>query len=290
MRADFWLKKSVAEFTQAGITTARLDALVLLEDAIGHERSWILAHPEFELSSQQQAALQKVLTRRLAHEPLAYIRGHTEFYGRNFLVTSAVLEPRPESEAMIELLKKLPVLGAYGTNAANTSEEMPKMKQSEAPKIRIADVGAGSGALGITAYLELNNASVDLLEISDDAIAIAKSNVDLLTTGMLVIKSDLLAGSTKDYDILLCNLPYVPDSHEINDAAKHEPGIAIFGGADGLDLYRKLFEQIRNMQKQPLYILTESLLSQHDTLATIASSNRYTLHKTDNLIQLFKYS
>jgi release factor glutamine methyltransferase len=94
--------------------------------------------------------------------------------------------------------------------------------------------------------------------------------------------------SSRANDILLCNLPYVPDDYNINLAAKHEPRKAIFGGRDGLDVYRKLFRQLDKLPKKPLYILTESLSDQHDKLATIARRRNYRLEQSEGLIQAFE--
>ncbi len=272
MTVNDWLVSSQKQLEQAGIGTARLDALVLLEDVTGRDRARLLAHGEHELSSAELAKLAKLLTRREQHEPLAYVRTKSEFYGRNFIITPAVLEPRPESETMIDQLKKLP-------------------KSSDWPaKPQIADVGAGSGALGITASLELSKAQVELLEIDPKALKIAQRNVDKYTADVPVIRSDLLTTSRQDNNVLLCNLPYVPDSHKVNQAAMHEPEIAIFGGPDGLDVYRKLFEQVKNLPKRPLFILTESLPPQHAALAAIASTAGYELVETDDFIQVFRLS
>ena len=155
------------------------------------------------------------------------------------------------------------------------------------PKARIADVGAGSGALGITAQFEMPDASVELLEIDDAAIEVARMNVVNHTLTIPVIKSDLLNQSTQDYDVLLCNLPYVPDDFHINTAALHEPKIALFGGPDGLNLYRALFSDMQNLQYKPLYILTEALPPQHLELQAIASSHGYHLIQSDDFIQVF---
>jgi release factor glutamine methyltransferase len=280
MTASDWLAAKIRKLDQAGITTAQLDALVLSEDITGKDRGWLLAHPEFELSAAQTAKLEKLLSRREQHEPLAYIRGKGEFYGREFVLTSAVLQPRPESETMIDLLKDLPLFKQLSTDLN------PHPAKANQP-IRIADVGAGSGALGITARLELPKTSVDLLEIDTKACKIAKINVDKFTLSISVLKSDLLLGSRQDYDVLLCNLPYVPDSYQINTAASHEPQIAIFGGSDGLDLYRRLFQQIEQLQNKPLYILTESLPPQHEALASLAKQSGYQLQLTDDFIQQF---
>lgn len=267
MKISIWLKEAEATLRAAGIATGRLDALVLLEDTTGIDRARLIAEPDLELTSTQLKELNNLLTRRQAHEPLAYVRGKSEFYGREFVITPDVLEPRPESETMIELLKNLPA--------------MPS-------EVLIADVGTGSGALGITAKLELNSASVDLIDVEQAALKVAKMNVDKFTLNISVYISDLLSAYNADADVLLCNLPYVPDDFEINLAASHEPGIAIFGGADGLDLYRKLFDQLDKRNSKPLYILSESLPPQHKQLQQIALNSGYNLYLEDDFIQVFR--
>ena len=271
-----WLKQAEKQLAAAGVVTARLDMIVLLEDVTGIGRALLLAEPGMKLSAAQSAKLKKLLSRRAAHEPLAYIRGKTEFYGRDFVITPNVLEPRPESEAMIDVFKDLSKGGPFGQKGPNNGL-----------RPRIADVGAGSGALGITAALEVPNNSVDLLEIDSKVLKVAKTNVDKFTLNIDTVKSDLLEQSAKDYDILLCNLPYVPDDYHINQAAGHEPRLAIFGGPDGLDVYRRLFRQISDLPRQPLYILSEALPLQHAVLQAIARQQGYRLAKTNDFIQLF---
>lgn len=273
MTCDEWLCQATAQLTRAGVGTARLDALVLLEDVTEHDRGWLLAHPEFEIVSSQLTRLTKLLNQRAKHVPLAYVRGRTEFYGREFVITPAVLEPRPESETMIELLK------------AWTQD--PSLKPNKRQKLKIADVGTGCGALGITAALEVPNTDVELLDIDRTALKVAKTNVDKFTLSMSVVQSDLLANAKHAYDVLLCNMPYVPDSYPINRAAAFEPELAIFGGPDGLDLYRQLFDQISKLPKQPLYILTEALPAQHPELAAIAQLAGFKVHQIDDFIQGF---
>ena len=279
MNSGDWLVKASKTLDTAGIGIARLDALVLLEDVTGKDRGYLLANPESQISSSNLSRLTNLLNKRITHLPLAYVRGKTEFYGRTFTITPAVLEPRPESETMIELLKNI------------LSDKGKKYSQLLTDKrLALADIGSGSGALGITAKLELQNLEVDLIEIDKKALNISKSNVDLFTLNIRTIENNLLTNSNKPYNILLCNLPYVPDDHTINRAAMHEPSFAIFGGPDGLDLYRKLFFQVKNQTSKPLLIFTESLPPQHVVLDTIAQKHGYHLIDEEDFIQVFELS
>lgn len=260
------LQEATKFLKTAGIGTARLDSLVLLEDVTGEDRSFLLANPDYEISHQKYEKFKNLLKKRAEHIPLAYIRGHTEFYGYNFVIKPNVLVPRPESETMIDELKIIP-------------------KTITQPKI--ADIGTGCGALGITAKLELNNAQVWLIDIDQKCLENAQTNVDLFTLPIKVVKGDLMAEFIQQVDVLLCNLPYVPDDFNINRAATHESKIAIYGGPDGLDLYRKLFIQLKNRSSRPLYILSEALPSQHAALKEIAYENNYQEIKKNDFIQVF---
>lgn len=264
---------SVAEFLDyatkklesQGIPSARLDCLILLEDALSRDRAWILAHPKTPLSSYQKNKLNKQLTRRLRHEPLSYIRGASEFYGRTFRVNRHTLEPRPESETMIELLKQL---------------SLPH-------KPILADVGTGSGCLGITAKLEIKKCTVDLYDIDSSALAVARHNAHIHEVEVGIHKRDLLSRPANLYDVVLANLPYVPDGWTINKPAMHEPRLAIFGGSDGLQVYRRLFLQLSQYLWKPEYILTEALPPQHKELESIATKHGFKLSQTDDFIQVF---
>lgn len=264
MQTGDWLQAAERSLRDAGVATARLDALVLLEDVTGIDRAQLLAHPEHELLTAQAAELGQLLERRAGHIPLAYLRHKTEFYGREFFIDERVLEPRPESETMIELLKTIP------------------------PAPLIIDVGTGSGALAITAALECPNSHITAVDIDPDCLTVAEQNASSHTAQITCIKSDLLrAVPALAASILLCNLPYVPDDFSINRAAMHEPKLALFGGPDGLDLYRQLFEQISVRADKPAHILTESLPPQHDELAAIATAHGYHQVAADDFIQHF---
>lgn len=284
MEISEWLSRSENALKLSGIQTARLDTIILLEHVTGRDRAWLLANQDVVIAPEKLQALTFLLNKRKTHIPINYILGRCEFYGRRFLLKDTVLDPRPESEAMIDLLKSL-----YDTRTnreQNIDSSHPDVAYA-GPAWRIGDVGTGSGALGITAALEIPTGRVDLIDIDKHALEVAKNNVDLFTLQLNVMQSDLLSDTPKDYDILLCNLPYVPDNFQINTAALHEPREAIFGGPDGMDLYRRLFAQINKCQDKPLYILCESMPPQHALLRSIAEGEGYTLHLTEDFIQVF---
>lgn len=268
MTTEQWLAEATKQLSNANIGTARLDALVLLEDALHTDRAQLLAHPETKLTGEQQKLLAAQLSRRATHEPLAYIRGKTEFYGRDFFVTPVVLEPRPESETIIDLLKKLPA------QARRT----------------VVDVGTGSGALAITAATELGTVQVLATDIDPACLSVARQNCKLHAATMDLKETNLIEGlALPEGCTVIANLPYVPEDHPINQAATNEPRLAIFGGVDGLDLYRELFAQLKKQQHPATYVLTESLPPQHQALADIAKQHGYySVLPAEDFIQVFK--
>ena len=264
------LAEATKQLRTAEIATARLDALVLLEDIVGMDRAQLLAYPDHEITTTQNEQLTSLIERRAIHEPLAYIRQKTEFYGRDFFVDHRVLEPRPESETIIDLLKK------YRVFTPTT----------------VIDVGTGSGALAITAKLELPEMNVLALDIDTKCLEVTSHNIGQYGVKINLYESDLLADlpvAVLDRAILLCNLPYVPDGSPINEAAKYEPSKAIFGGSDGLDVYRRLFLQIEHLLRKPSYILTESLPDSHQTLQMIAEQTGFVLSETHDFVQVFNW-
>lgn len=318
MIAGKWLEDATAKLEKAGIGSARLDALILLEDCLGKDRGSVLAHPETDISKTRLKRLNDRLKRRVKHEPMAYIRGYSEFYGRKFKVNRHVLEPRPESEPMIDMLieivkKNMQSQGSDGVQDSGERRTEAYMKYAEGAaqpvtqqsiessgrtagsasrqtgaSLSIADVGTGSGCLGISAALELHNHNVDLYDIDASALAVAKHNMAMHELRLKAYKRDLLSRYVRPYDIILANLPYVPDHFKINRAATLEPKLAIFGGKDGLDIYRRLFEQLLRFSWKPQFVLTESLPPQHTNLSKIALDSGYRLSKTDGFIQAFK--
>ncbi|HSX33901.1 MAG TPA: HemK/PrmC family methyltransferase [Candidatus Saccharimonadales bacterium] len=266
MTVHDFLTAATKTLEQAGIESARLDTLILLEDELGENRAHILAHPSRELAKETGVELNKKIARRSTHLPLAYIRGTAPFYGRNFIVSEHVLVPRPETEALIALLKTL---------------ALPKQPV-------IADIGTGSGCLGITAALELPDSLVTLSDNDPEALRVARANVALLAPQVTVKQVDLLADLPPKTDVVVANLPYVPEALPINQAAAHEPKNAIFAGADGLDLYKQLWHQLSGLKAKPRFICIEALPAQHHTLAMLARAAGYYLKGTSGFAQAYE--
>lgn len=241
-------------------TTPRLDAELLLATALGIPREELLQQPNSALATvAQQQKFARLLRRRRAGEPLAYLTGHKEFWGRDFLVTPDVLIPRPDSETLVTVVL----------------EEIDRLSRP----VRLLEVGTGSGCLGLTVAAERPIATLTLTDVSSTALAVATANARRLNvTGQVEFKQqDLLAGETSPYDILFANLPYVPE-HWLTAAAQapetrglpFEPLVALTGGPDGLEIFRRFFEQLAAWTDRPPVIILEHGDGQHDELATLA--------------------
>ena len=258
-----WLQVATKKLQNSGVSTARLDSELLLAHILEVDRTWLHAHGDESLTAQQFTELELLIKRRLNREPIAYITGKKEFYGREFIVTPDVLIPRPESEAMIDLLKSL-----HPAILAKT----PRSKE----QIFLIDVGTGSGCLGITAKLELPELNVMLSEVSRTALTIARDNASRLHAEVLCEESNLM--STFDirhskFDIILANLPYVDESWERSPETDHEPALALFAEQRGLELIYKLLDQTPKVLASGGYILLEADPEQHAAIITRGQQN-----------------
>lgn len=251
------------------IPSARLDALLLLAATLGTSKHWLLTHPEHQLDDTQDKTFWSYIQRRIQHEPVAYILGTKEFYGRDFITKPGVLVPRPETEDIVAL--------ALTINIASPL---------------IYDVGTGSGIIGITIALEKPNSHVVLTDVSGDALAIAEQNVAKygLRTRITLKQSDLLKEAFEQIDILAANLPYVPESMRNKADLTAEPAQALFSGDDGMAHYRTFFNEITQMDNKPTHIITESLLQQHSAMSELALAAGYTPKTTQGLAQHFTKS
>jgi len=260
-----WLLKTMKQLGDAGVDSPRRDALVLLEDTLKKERSWVLAHHDFELNLTTVKEVDRLINQRIDRIPLAYIRKRAWFYGRFFGVDENVLIPRPESEDIIEIAKTLGIKSAL-------------------------DMGTGSGCLAITIALEMPSLQIiHASDISAKALDIARLNSENYSTGVKFFNADLYSGeiSENQYDLIMANLPYVPDGLVSSPEIKTEPALALFAGLDGLDLYRRFWAQILEAENQPKYVVCESLESQHKTMTRLAKASGYHIAQTTRLAQLF---
>jgi len=204
----------------AGSDTPTLDARLLLQAAAGLTREDLILGPDRHLTPEQLAAFEGFIARRERREPVSRILGEREFYGRVFKVTPATLDPRPDTETIIEAALKV----------------MPKAA-------RLLDLGTGTGAIAITLLAERPDATGMATDLSPDALAVARQNAARLG---VVDRLSLLEGSwfapvSGTFDIILSNPPYIPADEIAGlspDVRNFDPALALSGGSDGLDPYR----------------------------------------------------
>ena len=284
MKIQTWLNDSIKRLQAVGITSARLDVLIVLESTLEKSRTWIAAHDDVEFSESVVLKLNKKILQRENHTPLAYIIGSKEFYGRKFSVNESVLVPRPESEDTIDLLIDLASSEQWLVDGKKTNQ-LPTINY---PLFTILDIGTGSGILAITAQLELPDAVVVATDISEVALVVAKQNAEHLNAPVQFYQADMLDIPTSiKPDVILANLPYVPDTLITSQEITKEPTVALFSGKDGLNHYRRFWNQVINLNPKPETIITESLENQHTYLSQLALTAGYKLTQTKALTQLF---
>ncbi|MBO4855479.1 peptide chain release factor N(5)-glutamine methyltransferase [Candidatus Saccharibacteria bacterium] len=241
MNVSLWLKS-------ASQSVNLLDAELILAHFLGAERTFLHAHPDSELSEEIAQKANLALERRQKHEPLAYITGVKDFYGRQFIVTPDVLIPRPETEVLIEIAK-----GFKPT--------------------KILDVGTGSGCIAITLAKELPNAQITGVDISEKALKIAQNNAQKYHAKVNFRQSDLLNGleNTEKFDLIIANLPYVDrDWGWLGLELQFEPKTALFAEDGGLELIKKLIQQAPEHLEQGGCLLLEADKTQHQKIVDFA--------------------
>lgn len=237
---------------------ARLEARVLAAQAWQVTPAWLIAHDSDAATAPQAAAFEALLARRLAGEPIAYIVGAREFYGRGFEVSPAVLIPRPETELLVELaLAEIPL--------DDTTT--------------VLDLGTGSGCIAITLALELPRARVTAVERSPAALALARRNAQALGAAVEFSAGDWFSGLTgRSYDLIVANPPYIAaaDPHLARGDLRHEPVAALASGEDGLDDLRRLIEGARLHLRRPGLLLLEHGYDQADAVQALLRRGGFT--------------
>ena len=235
MNVSLWL-----EFTPI----ERLDAELIIANILGKDRSFLHAHPDYNLKKSELAQAKAMADRRAQGEPLAYILGYKEFYGREFKVTKDTLIPRPETEALItEILHLKPQ--------------------------RIADIGTDSGCIAITLAKELPDTEITGVDISDKALEIAQENAQKHHANVNFYQSDLLSNLSQaaKYDLIVANLPYVDKDWDwLSGGLSYEPQRALYARDGGLELIKKLIDQAPDYLAPNGYLVLEADESQHQKI------------------------
>lgn len=229
-------------FAEAGLDSPRLSAQILLAHALNLPRLEMLLDSRANVPETVLATFEALARRRLMGEPVAYLVGHKEFYGLDFEVNPNVLIPRPETELMLDRLTECVVRDAV---------------------LRVLDVGTGSGALGVTCATLYPEAAVVAVDVSPEALSTARRNARKHGVQERVgfVCGDLLGAlNVGMFDVILANLPYVPErsrSAMSREVLGYEPEKALFAGADGLDMYRRLAAEMKGRAHEGALLLCE---------------------------------
>jgi release factor glutamine methyltransferase len=242
-----------ATLERAGVAAAeaRLDADLLARHALGWDQATWLSGRHDRAPSDFEPAYTALIARRAAREPVAYIRGVQEFWGRQFVVTPAVLIPRPETELLIE------VAGEF---------------LADCPHRIVADIGTGSGCLAVTLALEHPGLTVHATEISAEALVVARQNAARLGAGDRIqfYCARYLDGVPAPIDLIVANPPYIPAPDRDTlapEVAAHEPALALFAGEDGLREVRAILHAARHALSPIGLIACEIGIGQAETIA-----------------------
>ena len=186
-------------------------------------------------------------------KPLQYVIGHVNFYGNEFHVDERVLIPRFETEELVE--NTINYINKYFTEPVD-----------------IIDLGCGTGAIGISLEKKVSTKSVDLVDISDEALEVTHINCGKLNSSANIIQSNFFSNIDKKYDVIISNPPYIELNEEIEDIVKNnEPHLALYGGEDGLDCYREILKNAKEHMKERCLIAFEIGYKQAENIKTIAN-------------------
>lgn len=228
------LSSGTAYLEEHGVEGARHSMQSLMVHVLGCNRTWLYLHYDDPLPEAQLAPLRELLRQRGKGVPLQHLLGSTEFYRREFRTDARALIPRPETEELVEMALQM----------------APRRKG-----MRVLDMGCGSGIIGITLALELaaQSPEVVMADISEAALALTLENAGALGARVKTYRSDLFAAwdtpeesgvvPPDGFDVVLANLPYVPEGETVSTEVSHDPATALYGGADGLDIVRRFLAE-----------------------------------------------
>lgn len=227
-------------------------AKILIAELLNCNPLELLNHPEEEVSQDQVNLLKKEIKALEENKPLQYVIGHVNFYGHEFDIDNRVLIPRFETEELVENTVKY--INKFFTNPVD-----------------IIDLGCGSGVIGLTLEKKVSTNSVDLVDISPEALEVTHKNCVKLNSKANIIQSDMFTNIVKKYDIIISNPPYIKTTEEIEEIVKNnEPHLALYAGADGLDCYKKILKQASIHMKDKSLIAFEIGMTQAKDITKLA--------------------
>lgn len=254
-------KESVEILERNEISDSGFDAMCIFQDVLGERNPMFL--PLEEVSAEHEEKIRGMIKRRSEGEPLQYILGEWDFWSGTFKVGEGVLIPRPDTETLVEDVLKI-----------------CRRKNLRSPKI--ADLCSGSGCIAITLKKEIPNAEVFAVELSESALDYLKRNAELNAADIKIISADVLDERTsekfRELDVIVANPPYLT-ADEMNDLqpeVRREPYMALFGGDDGLDFYRKLASTWKASLKKGGSFCCEFGMGQHEDVKKILHENNFT--------------
>ncbi|HVZ61782.1 MAG TPA: peptide chain release factor N(5)-glutamine methyltransferase [Terriglobales bacterium] len=247
MQASQALSAAVSQLQAAGIGSPQRHAELLLMFALGRDRTFLYTHPEYNLSAEESERYQDALEQRSLGTPTQYITGHQEFWGLDLIVNPSVLIPRPETEHAVE-----------------TVFNLAKAHIASGPGIpRLIDVGTGSGCIALALAHELPQAEIHASDISLDALNVARANALRfhMENRLTLHQADLLAGlNLHNLDFVVSNPPYVGEreaSKVQREVRDFEPHVAVFGGQEGMEIYRRLIPQAASALRSGGWLVME---------------------------------
>jgi release factor glutamine methyltransferase len=251
------LQATTEYFRKHGIENPRLNAEHLLAHVLGRKRIELYLEFERELIESELVPLRDLMKRRGEGEPLQHLLGSVEFCGHIFLCDKRAMVPRPETEELVELLKS----------------------QIRNSKSRILDVGTGSGVIALSLAMKFPDAEILAVDISDDALALARENAASLTLSdrLRLVKSNLLENVEGTFDLIVANLPYISTQqrHALSREVLHDPEIALFGSARGDELVREVIAQAPPHIRPGGMLALEIGLDQSEALLSALAEKNY---------------
>ncbi|EJF81349.1 Release factor glutamine methyltransferase [Candidatus Bartonella washoeensis] len=257
------IRKTQEKLRTQGISEANLDAKILVEWITDTNPSDRICQPDMRLSSEQIMQLEKAVQRRISGEPVYRIIGTREFYGISFTLSEDTLEPRPDTETLVDLV--LPLLTKHVENSRKTT---------------LLDMGTGSGAIAISILKHIPQSYAVAVDISEDALKTATKNAQnaKVVHRFTPLLSDWFHSVTGRFDLIISNPPYIPET-DIKKLAKevrlHDPLRALNGGKDGLDFYRKLAHEAKNYLKTKGSVAVEIGFFQEKEVCNLFEKNGF---------------